>query len=187
MREAAEFDVKDFEDPESTKGVYPKFYKRPKLDEAASAREGRQVYIEKDYVEIVAAGNQNNVVDRPVTDADKRRFRAHWEKYKAGDTEQLIGTPLTEVVWIGRAQVEELAHKRVRTLEQLADLPDNVCTGTPGMFELKRKAAAWLANAEKAKPFTEMEARMAEMTKTIETLQAQLAAGKKGKAAVDNG
>lgn len=187
MRETAEFDVKDFEDVEGTKGVYPRFYKRPKLDAAASAREGRQVYKEVDYIEIVAAGNQNNVVDRPVTDLDKRRFSRQWEQYSAGDTEQLNGTPLTEVTWIARSQVEELLYRKVRTLEQLSELPDNVCGSMPGMFELKRKATTWLANAEKAKPFTEMESKMAEMAKTIELLQSQIASGAKKGRSADNG
>lgn len=133
MREAAEFDVKDFDDVESAKGVYPKFYKRPKIDQAESDKQGRNVFKDVDYIEIVAVGNQNNIVDRPVTEMDKRRFAEQWSRYLS-NSDQVVGTPLTEVAWILRSQVEDLSYRRIRTLEQLAELADNVCTDIPGLY-----------------------------------------------------
>jgi len=180
MRDTAEFDVKDFDDPDSTKGVYAKFYFVPKEDAAKSKEAGRPVFVDKEYIEIIAAGNQNNIVKRPVTEMDIRRFRKQYEQFKAGDSEQLQGTPLGEIPWITRSQVEDLAYRKIRTLEQLAEVSDHACTELAGLFELKRKAAAWLKKSEEAKPFTEMHAQIKSMQETIAALQAQLA-GKKGK------
>lgn len=168
MREMADFDVKDFEDENSTKGVYARFYWRPKKDEAASAAEGRPIFKDTEYVEIIAAGNSNNIVARPVSDMDRVRFRQAYAKFKEGDADQLVGTPLIELPWLTRSQVEELAYMKIRTVEQLATLNDAAC-GIPGMFDLKRKAEAWVKKAEGAAPFTALQ-------KENEDLKARIAA-----------
>lgn len=174
MREAADFDVQDFEDVESTKGVYAKFFFKPCKNEEESAKEGRPVYFEKEYIEIIAAGNSNNIVIRPVTDMDRRRFRGAYAKFKEGDSEQIVGTPLVEIPWLTRSQVEELSYRKVRTLEQLAELNDQVCMSTPGMFNIKRKAQDWLKKAAEEAPFTKLH-------EELEALRSELAAFKNQK------
>lgn len=174
MREAFEGDLKDFENVESTNGVYARFYMHPKLDETASAAEGRPVYSDREYVEIIAAGNANNIIRRPVSDMDRRRFRREYAAFRAGDTEQLIGTPLVEVPWISRSMVEELAYRKVRTLEQLAELNDGACTATPGLFDLKRKAGAWLEKSKAAAPFTALQQENEELKARLAALEAMM-------------
>ena len=154
MREQADFEVEDFENRNSTKGVYAKFYWKAKQDEAESAKEGRPIFKDVAYVEIIAAGNSNNIVNRPVTELDRRRFAQAWGKFNAGETEQLTGTPLSEIPWITRGQVEELNYIKCRTLEHLSELNDGACNSAPGLYDLKRKAQAWLKKAEDAAPFT---------------------------------
>ena len=164
----ADFDVKDF-DNRNNGNVYPIFYWVPKNDEAASIAEGRPIFKDTEYVKIIVPGSSTSIVQKPVRDDDRRRFAAAYAKFKQGDPEQLIGTPLTEIPWLTRSQVEELAYLKVRTLENLADLNDSVCTNTPGMFDIKKKAQAWHKKAEEAKPFTAMSAE-------IEALRAEIAA-----------
>jgi hypothetical protein len=166
----AEYDVKDFEDPNCNKGVYARFFMYPKEDQAASAEAGRPIFKEIEAIEIVAAGNSNNIVRRPASDLDKQRFHAQYALFKSGDAHQLVGTPLTEVPWITRSQVEELLYRKIRTLEDLAGMSDAACN-VPGMYDLKRKATAWLEKAEEAAPFTAMQAEMS-------ALRAELAAMK---------
>lgn len=158
-RETAEFDASDFESREAgDKSVYVRFYVRPFKDEEASNEAGRPIYKDRDYVEIRAPGNQNNVIMRPVTDMDKQRFRQAYQAFKAGALEQDFGTPLTEVPWMTRSQVEELAYLKVRTLEQLVAVGDDVCTRIPGLFQLKQKAQVAIEKAEKSAPFIKMQA-----------------------------
>lgn len=171
MREVADFDVSDFEDENSTKGVYARFYWRPKKDEAASAVEGRPIFKDTEYVEIIAAGNSNNIVARPVSDIDRNRFRKAYAKFKEGDSEQLVGTPLVEIPWMTRSQVEELAYMKVRTVENLAELNDGACSGVPGLYDLKRKAQAWVKKAEGAAPFTALQKENEDLKNRIAALE----------------
>lgn len=168
----AEFDVEDFNSREAAdKNVYVKFYIRPRENEAKSAAEGRPIYEDKEYVEIRTPGNTTNVIQRPVTDMDKKRFAAQYRAFKEGDLEQISGTPLVEAPWITRSQVEELSYLRIRTLEQLANVGDDVCTRIPGLFKLKQRAQAMAANAEKQAPFTAMQKENEELRNSLEALQ----------------
>jgi hypothetical protein len=125
-----------------------------------------------EYVEILAAGNANNIIRKPASDVERYRFRQQYDMFKKGDDEQLTGTPLGEVPWITRSQVEELNYRKVRTLEQLAELNDQACN-IPGMYELKRKAGAWLKKAQEAAPFTSMQAEMDALRAELDAMKAQ--------------
>jgi len=170
--QTADFDVSDFNSREAAdKSVYVKFYIRPKENEAKSAEEGRPIYEDKEYVEIRTPGNTTNIVQRPVTDMDKKRFAAAYREFKAGDTEQVIGTPLVEAPWITRSQVEELSYLRIRTVEQLANVGDDVCTLIPGLFKLKQRAQQMEVNAEKQAPFIKLQKEREDMQAQIDSLK----------------
>ncbi len=163
----------DFESREAAdRSVYVKFYITPVHDEAASAAEGRPMYRDREYVEIRTPGQQNNVIQRPVTDMDRQRFRQAYRKFKEGEEEQVIGTPLSEVPWITRSQVEELAHIRVRTLEHLAALDDSVCSRFAGLYSLKQKAQKAMEKAISDAPISALQAQIDELKNLAET-QAQ--------------
>lgn len=168
MRDTIEYDVSDMD--ANDKGVYAKFYMFPMEDARASAEAGRPVFVDKEFVEILAAGNQNNIVRRPASEMDKVRFRRQYDLFKQGDSEQMVGTPLSEVPWVTRSQVEEFAYRKIRTLEDLANISDAQCT-LPGMYDMRRNAEAWLKKASDAAPFTAM-------MEEIEALKAELAAMK---------
>lgn len=173
---SAEFDVNDFNSREAAdKSVYVKFYVRPKENEAKSNEAGRPIYDDTEYVEIRTPGNATNVVNRPVTDMDRRRFAQQYAAFKAGETEQTVGTPLAEAPWITRSQVEELAYLRIRTLEQLANVGDDVCTRIPGLFKLKQRAQAMAEAAAKQAPFTQMQAENEELRNNLESLKKTVA------------
>lgn len=170
MRDTVEFDVTDFENPNSEKGVYAKFFYKPVQDAEASAAEGRPVFVDKEYVEIIAAGNSTNIIRRPAGIADISRFQRQYALFKQGDEDQMIGTPLTEVPWITRSQVEEFAYRKIRTLEDLAEMSDAACSA-PGMYDMKKKAKAWLDKSADAAPFTAMAAEMEAMRKELAALK----------------
>lgn len=175
MNEVADFDVAEFDDPNSNKGVYARFYFVPKPDVAASVEAGRTIFVDREYVEIIAAGNANNIIRKPADDRDRQRFHVQYTRFKAGDTEQLVGTPLVEVPWLTRSQVEELMYRKIRTLEELSEISDSACSA-PGMYDLRRKAKAWLDKAAEAAPFTKMQAEMDALRNELDALKAERSA-----------
>lgn len=157
-------------------GVHARFYTVMVRDEEESAKAGRPIHIEKEFVEIIAAGNANNIIKRKASDEDKARFRRQYEIFsrdKESTGEQLIGTPLTEVPWLSKAQVSEFAYLHIHTLEQLANLDDNTCSKFAGMYDTKRKARAAIEAADKAAPMTEMALQMEQMKTQLEDLLLQ--------------
>jgi hypothetical protein len=171
MSEVIEYDISRFDRPQDTSGLHIRFYMATKKNEAASAEAGRLICEDKEYIEILAPGNANNIIRRPVVKEDKFNYRDQYERFKAGDAEQIIGTPLAEVAWIARSQVEELLYLKVRTLEQLAEVSDQFCSGIPGMYELKRKAAAYVNGEKDDSRFTQMHAEMEAMRRELAALK----------------
>lgn len=173
MRGEIEFDVNDFGRGGSDAGVYANFYTVPQPDKEASAAEGRPVFKDVVFVEIRSAGNSQSIVRRPLREKDKRRFAKAYQLFEAGQTDQLIGTPLVEVPWITKSQVEELRYKGIRTLEDLAALSDTACSQSAGLYSLKQKAAAWVVKSKEAAPFTAMQAEIEELKRQLSTLTSQ--------------
>lgn len=172
MPQQADFDHNDFETRTAgDKSVYVKFYIRPVQDEDASNEAGRPIYKDREYVEIRSPGNQTNIIQRPVSAMDRQRFKAAYNLFKAGEEDQVIGTPLVEVPWITRSQVEELVHIRVRTLEHLAEVGDDVCTRMPGLTTLKQRAKLAVEASEKAAPFIAMQAENEELRNRLAALE----------------
>lgn len=168
----AEFDPKDFENVAGDKSVYARFYYRPEQNAEKSASEGRPIFDEVEFIEIMTPGDSKDIRRRAVRPADKQRFRLAYAKFREGDTEQLSGTPLAEVTWINSAQREELHYMKCRTVEQLSELNDQACSRTPGMYELKKKAGEWLAKATASAPFTALHKENEELKARLEALEA---------------
>lgn len=186
-----DFDPALFESRDAgDKQVYVKFYIKPVKNDSKSDLEGRPIYDDREYVEIRVPGDQNNVVQRPVGQMDKDRFPRAYRQFKEGVEEQMTGTPLSEMPWITRSQVEELGHLRIRSVEMLADLNDGVCTKYPGTFKLKQTAQRYLEHAKQHAPLAHFQSQLdelknareadqqtiADQSEVIRQLQAQLAA-----------
>ena len=150
-----------------------RFFYKERQDKAASAKEGRPIFKEIEYVEIRVPGSRDAQACRPATHRDKNRFPGHYKGFKDRVAVPLEGTPLAEWTQVTRSQVENLAFMNVKTVEQLANLSDTHITKLQGGHNLKAKAAAWLESAGESKLLAEkealekrladMEAKMAEM------------------------
>lgn len=162
MSETADFDVDDFTNrTKSDPKAFVRFFIRPVKNEAKSTEAGRPIYDDKEYCEIMVPGNQTNRPIMPVREHEKARFAVQYARWKAsGQGDFVEGTPLSEVTWISRSQVEEFAFMRLRTLEQLAAVGDDVCTRVPGLFDLKRKAQAHIVKASEAAPIEKLQAQI---------------------------
>jgi len=175
--ETADFDVQEFTNGRyaADRAVHARFYLMPVKDERASDEAGRPMFRDVEFVEIIASGNANNIIQRKATNEDRQRFSRQYEIFKRNaESDQTIGTPLTQVPWLTPSQVEELAYMKIRSLEMLASVDDNTCARFAGLYDLKRKAAGVLEAAQKDAPVTKMAAENARLKNQVEALTNQL-------------
>jgi hypothetical protein len=174
-----------------------RFFLKAARDDVKSTEEGRMIFRDVEYVQIMVPGDRDNIIIRPAGEGDKRRFRKQYDEWKRDEkSEQVIGTPLD--IW-GRltlSQVEEFRYVGVRTVEQLAELRDDAMLRMPGAIELKKKAAAFMQAQKDEAPMRHLQAelerrdaesaatneRVAELTAQVER-QAQLIAQAEARAA----
>jgi hypothetical protein len=157
--------------------LHVRFFMRPRIDVAASQAQNRPIYKDVPHIEIMIPGDKNNIILAEVWEQHIRRFPRHWEQFQAGIKDQVVGTPLRVAPFLTEAQVEELAYFKIRTVEQLADMPDSNLSFM-GARELKNAAQQYLlkTNGNEA-----LMARMRELESQLSRmgeLEAQLAAAK---------
>lgn len=159
-------------------GLVVKFDTESVLDKGQTYEAGHPVYIDMEFVTIVPPGkaSRNLVVRSPVTEYYKWRFATDYENWKKGRSAQQSGTPLTMWPAVGPAQIKELEHLNVYTIEQFAGLPDSNANTIRGFYGLKAKAKEFLATAEKASANGALHAELSKRDEQIATLQTQLAA-----------
>ena len=160
------------QDPADAK-LWVKFYLRPVQDEEASAKAGRPIFTEVEWLRIAVPGERDEV-ERRATDMDKARFAKQYAHWKATGTEAVTGTPLEAYPGVTRAQVEELKFFKLNTVEDLAGASDAVAVKFQGFHELKRRAANFLAAAEGNAPAEKLQAELDKRDAEIETLKRSL-------------
>lgn len=126
----------------------PRFYTRAKKNEFRSQQEGRPVFDNREYVEILIPGDKLCTVDREVKSEDMNRWPRQYAAFKNNQVLAPEGTPLEHWTMIDPAQVEHLKHFNVRSVEQLASVSDATLSNLGmGSRELQAKAKVWLAQA----------------------------------------
>lgn len=132
-------------------------------------------YVEVEYIEKVIPGDKLNMVDRPVSLADRKEFRAQYEDWKAKRAAPRTGTPLADWPAVDRAQVELFAFYNVKTVEDVAGLSEQVFEKIPGTRALQRKAIDWLEAKKGAAPAIALRQAIEEKDAQIEALRKQIA------------
>lgn len=155
-------------------GLAVRFYKEPVLNTAETEQQGRPVYEEVDYVEISVPGDRTNIVCKRVTEQHKREYAQQYAAFKAGDAEQLVGTPLAQWPGISRAQVKELEFFRCRTVEQLAELSDTSIGAIGPIRRLRDNAKAYLEAAKGLAPVSRLQGELDKALEETAALKQQL-------------
>lgn len=154
-----------------------KFFMHPRLLRQISAREGRPVFEEQPYIQIMQPGNKDSIVQRPASAADKERFAEHWAKFQAREsTEGITGTLLEEWPGVTRSQCEELKFLNIRTVEQLANVSDSNAQNIMGISLLKQRAQKYLeASKDEAtsQALLDAQRQIAVLSEQMEALQTQ--------------
>jgi hypothetical protein len=155
--------------------LFVRFGLHPRHDEAKSLEEGRPIFEEVEYVEIMVPGDKSNTIHRPVTAADRNRFRAQYQAWKSGaDQDAATGTPLSAWPAVTSAQVAELAHFNCRTVEQLATMSDSNLQGVGPILALRQKARDFIEAAKGTAPVQKLRAENDELKGRMSAMQAQL-------------
>ena len=177
----AEFNTDDFQSSHQSKmdeGLLVKFFIKARPDQGATAREGRPMFKDVEYIDIRVPGDRGGGVCRPARGRDVDRFPRHYEAFKSRvSNEDLVeGTLLSEWPLIGRSQVEELSFAHVKTVEQLIAMPDSNAQQFMGMNVLRAKAKEWLELASEAAAKSELKAELSKRDDDIAELKAQVKA-----------
>jgi len=169
--------------------LWVQFHYLPMINNEKSNAEGRPIFDDVEHVRILQPGNKESIVDRPVADMDKARFKKQYADWKDGLDKPREGTPLEEWPILTKGQVEELRFFHLTTVEDLANLSDTNAQKFAGINGLRRQALAFVEQAKEgaasAKLASELEQRdneiaalkqaVAEQGALIQGLQAQRA------------
>jgi hypothetical protein len=150
------------------------FHLFPIKDARRSAEEGRPIFEQREFVRIYVPGDKDNVVDREVEDADRRRFAREYDAWKRGLDAPTTGTPLSQWPAVDRAQVAELEFFHVRTVEELASLADNHASRFRGINDLRQKARDYLAAAQGQAPIERLRYEVAAKETEADGLRTQV-------------
>lgn len=163
--------------PDDDRKLHVRFFNKPVEQTAKSIVEGRRVFADTEYIEIMIPGDKHNLVRRQVFKRDRDRFPQQYAKFRQGMADQTIGTPLSELSFLSAAKVKEYEFFNIRTAEQLVATADSskAGQGMMGFPQDKQKAEAFINSAAGLAPVNELRAKVEERDAVIETMQRQLA------------
>lgn len=151
------------------------FYNRSVHNPIKSERAGTPIHDDVDYVRIHQPGERLNIIDRPVTQADKNRFPRQWADY-VGNREQIPdGTPI-DLLFPAHPNVgANLRGIGVHTIEQCAELSGHAMDVIGmGAQEYVNRAKEYLENANKGVGLHKLHKELDERDSKIRVLEAQI-------------
>lgn len=180
------------EDPQfrTADGSAIRIWTDPAENPFASEKQGRPIYDECTYVEVIAPGSKGS---SPVFEVERifhesvghppyrspqyaqyaEQIKAYQEKTNATD---LRGTPLKEWPEISRSMAASLKASDIFTVEALAGLPDSRLNVVgPDGRTWRTKAQAWLDSTKDSGVATALAAKLEHANEQITRLQAQVA------------
>lgn len=173
--EAIDFamNFEDNQQSEADKKLLVAFYKGIDKNEAKSIEAGRPIFDEMDLIKILTPGSRDSFVGL-ATEQYQQRFPQQWARYKAGQAQDVSGTPLNLLPWLSMAQVAEFEAVGCKTVEQLAGMADNVGHKFMGYHAFKQKAQEYLDAAKGNAPIMKMQAELEKRDEQIAELNAKL-------------
>lgn len=146
-------------------GLYVEFYKHAVKDAARTLEEGRDIHKEVDYVMIMVPGDKGSIVRRPIRTGqdpkhDNNRFHNEYVAYLQNKEVPVEGTMLETWPELNTAQVLDLQHLGIKTVEHLANLNDTAVQQYMGLVDLKQKAKLYVEAMASGAPMKQMEAAL---------------------------
>ena len=126
-----------------------------------------------EYIDIRIPGSRDGAA-RPARFADKQRFPRHYAAFQQRIELAEEGTPLTEWPVVSRSLADEMAFFNIKTVEQLANVNDNVAGQFMGAQMYKQKAKAWLERAKEDVTVDKLKEELAQRDHLLKSLQEQV-------------
>lgn len=179
---------------DNSRPPYVVFERRAVEDRTASISKGHYVSKDVDFAVITRPGSRDSLDEEAVVWLAKLRersktnqvppnwfeaFSAAYKAWKDGEEVPTDGTPIKGWPVLSPAAQKELIHVGIRTVEDLAQMPENELTvlGT-GALSMKQKAIAWLQAAEGSGKIAEqmaaLTAKIGDLTTLVQTQAAEL-------------
>jgi len=137
--------------------------------------EGRKTYRMEERVKIIMPGNGLAIPVLKVTDEHRERWPREYEAFKQGLEPDLNGTPLEEWAILNKAQVLELKAMNIRTIEDVAGLPDTAIQRIGrGGYALRERAQAYVDDAKEGELLTKANARADLLEEKVAVLSRQV-------------
>lgn len=129
METATQFEQMTADSPNNPfvgdKRLFVRFENRPCKDDEKSEKEGRPIFKDVVYIEIHTPGDRDNILLRPMTKLDEKRFEERFEKWKKMQADETMeGMPLSEWPAMPKSTLYEMRFFNIYTVEQLAELSD---------------------------------------------------------------
>ena len=126
----------------------PLFYVKAVQNMFETEKQGRAIYLDVEWVDILIPGDTKTKVSRKVTEEDKHRWPHFYQAFISKREAPVVGTPIDQWPILSPAKVDELKSLNIKSIEDMAKLPDQYLEvlGMGGR-ELKIKAAAYLESA----------------------------------------
>lgn len=164
-------------------GLFVQFYMESIKEEEASEKEGRPIYVDREFVKIIPVGDKNTVVCRPVdmigngnNPPDNIRWPNQYAAFKNQQIQPNEGTPLEQWPPLTKSQVMMMKAVNVHTVEQLAAVIDQNLTNLGmGARDLREKAKAYLEDAKQSAPSMAAYKEIEDLKRQIEALKNQQA------------
>lgn len=148
-------------------GIIVTFYDEPVEDKRATKEKGYPVFNTVTFID-KRVPNQVDHQPRPMREEDKKDFPISWQAYVTGKEPAESGFPVEEWPQITASEVAMLRAVSVKTVEQLAELPDSGLHRLgPGGTGLKNRAQKFLKEAGEKDM---LRSRVQELERKIEKL-----------------
>jgi hypothetical protein len=163
-------------------GLFVQFYMEALKDEEATVKEGRPIFVDREFIKIIPVGDKNTVVCRPVrltwegnNAPDNERWPQQYAAFKNQQIQVNEGTPLEHWSPLTKSQVMSLKAVNVHTVEQLAAVSDgNLHNLGMGARELREKAIFFINSSKDASFSMAAQKEIEELKKQVEALKNQL-------------
>jgi hypothetical protein len=159
---------------QATGRLHVQFSLRPEKDEEKSLKEGRPIYVEKQWIDIKIPGDKDNDISREVRPGDKEQHPLQWAAFVNKKEQPIEGTLLEQLPFLSKAQVLEFNGIGIRTAEQFRDMSDAIGMKIMGYHGIKRSITAFLDSAAGGAAAQKLAAELEKRDNEISMLKAMV-------------
>lgn len=154
----------------------PNFHIQVVEDVEQTRKQGKPVFREEEFVEVIIPGNDRERPCFKVTQEHKDRWPEQYKRFSQHEEQHVAeGFYIEEWPQITRSLAATLKHHHILTVEQLAGLPDsNLMNMGPGMLDLKFKAQKFVEMMKDEAVIQKMGDELKQRDQRIELLEKKL-------------